>query len=193
MYRTRLALALGPALAVACIVALPACKKETTVTTPGGTVSVTEGSETVTVTGPKGEKVVVKPSADEKNQTVTVTDKKGDKIVIASKAGGVATEKELGVPLYPGAKADESGSVMIQAQQKGKTGGYGVWVFKTGDSFDKVFGFYKTKVKAARTFQMEQQGKQTGMLMITKEGLQQTVQVQRDGDQTVITISRVGG
>ena len=122
MYRTRLAPALGPALAVACIVALPACKKETTVTTPGGTVSVNEGSETVTVTGPKGEKVVVKPSADEKAQTVTVTDDKGDKIVIASKAGGVPTEKDTGGPALSGSQGRRIGQCDDPGPAKGQDG-----------------------------------------------------------------------
>jgi hypothetical protein len=106
--------------ALAAIVALAACSshKATTVTT-------TDGSATVTT------------SQDDK--TVTVQTKEGTTAV-----GQSVDASKLGAPVYPGAQANQQGSITTNTG-KGTTV---IASFKTADPFDKVYGFYKAQLPA---------------------------------------------
>ncbi len=107
------------------------------------------------------------------SKTTTVDTKEGQ-----VKVGKDAVDtSKLGAPVYPGAAAEDSGAVAMSSEK-----GSGQMVaFKTTDSFDKVYAFYKAqmpkdseKMKFAQgdssmaTFQVgDDKGPDTTSVMIT--------------------------
>jgi hypothetical protein len=105
--------------ALAAIIALVACSshKTTTVSTSNGDATVTQDAN--------GQSTTVQTQ----NGTVTV--------------GKSADPAQLGAPVYPGADANNEGTVSYT----GANGG-AMAAFKTTDDFDKVYGFYKSQLPA---------------------------------------------
>jgi hypothetical protein len=125
---------------------------KTTVLTGNGTATVTTSND---------------------NKTTTVDTKEGHMTVGKD---AVDTSK-LGAPVYPGAQAEDSGGIAMSSAK-----GSGQMVaFKTTDSFEKVYAFYKAqmpkdseKMKFAQgdssmaTFQVgDDKGPETTSVMIT--------------------------
>ena len=89
------------------------------------------GSHKASVTTSDGSTTV---STSDDGKTATVTTKEG---TVTEGAGAVDPSK-LGAPVYPGATAGEGGMQMAAT-----TGSSAVAAFSTGDSFEKVYGWYQ--------------------------------------------------
>ena len=100
------------------------CAKKDTYVGPGG--------EKVTVTKEGGKAKNVEVDTGEGKATVNIEKKK-------------ITEKELGVPVYPGAVVELTGQ--FEGNDKNKTGSLNQTMLTTTDSFEKVSAFYKTNLK----------------------------------------------
>jgi hypothetical protein len=149
------------------------CSNKKTATMPGG------GKVTVEETG-KGE------------GKVTVEGKKGEQMTMETKKNPTVTEAELGVPIYPGAEQGESGSWSMSGKEG--SGASSVYQFKTKDPYDKVFAFYKDKVKnPTQTMETTSEGKKTGLIQVASEGDKQliSVTVHEEDGETTIMVTRV--
>jgi hypothetical protein len=82
------------------------------------------------------------------------------------------TEAEAGVPIYPGAKADEN-SVLTTTNAAGQTEVMAASLW-TGDSTDKVIAWYKTKL-AGKTQYTE--------MPVTEGGVSEMIFGWKDGDK----------
>lgn len=109
-------------LALAAALVAAGCARKHTVVTPGGNVTVTENG---------GKSKTVKVDTGDGKATIEVEKK-------------TITEKELGVAVYPGATAEMSGSY---EGAPGQGEGMKQHMLTTPDDFDKVFEFYKSKLK----------------------------------------------
>ncbi len=97
-------------------------KKETTIKTPEGEVTV----------GEKGDEITIKTGEGE------VTSKLGKK---------PPSEEELGVPVYPNAEYDpEAGGGIATYQGEEEKGTFIVATYSVGSSFDEVVSWYKQKL-----------------------------------------------
>ncbi|HEY1654349.1 MAG TPA: hypothetical protein VGF86_04460 [Candidatus Tumulicola sp.] len=101
------------------IAGLTACSSHKT------TVQTSEGSATVTT------------SQDDKN--VTVSTGEG-----TTSIGERADAAKLGAPIYPGAQADQQGSISTTSDKGTST----IAAFKTADAFEKVYEYYKQQLPA---------------------------------------------
>jgi hypothetical protein len=108
-----------------CVVLVVGCSRNTShIITPGGSVDVTK---------------------DANGQSdVKVTTKDGTAEYSAKKTVDLAT---LGVPIYPGAKEKEGGSLSYSGQSNGKSSAMQSVALITSDPFDKVSDFYKDQYK----------------------------------------------
>ena len=133
---------------------------------------VTEANGTTVTTSGTGE-----------NQTVTVQSS-GGSVTAGKNAVNPAT---LGLPVYPGATADESSAVSGTSTQ-----GSGALVsLKTSDSFDKVYGWYKAHLPAnAQTMQSTSGGSSVGSFVegTSSEKLQKSVTITSSAEGTTITL-----
>src|ERR1700687_5304157 len=98
-------------LIIAALAVLPACAKKTTV------VQGTNGPVTVT--------------QDQANKVVSVQSREGKAVM----GVGAVDPATLGLPVYPGATPNESGSLAAQS----KEGSAKILTLTTSDSFDKVY------------------------------------------------------
>lgn len=127
----------------------------------------------------------------------TVTDKggQGKTVQVETREGKVTvdtekktiTEKELGVPVYPGATVEVTGGF------EGKTNDQESMhqtVLTSSDDFEKVYNFYTSHLKKIET-SMNQQGGEENMAMFTvksSQGEPITVHVMADKQKKVTRI-----
>lgn len=108
------------ALALAAGAALAACSSSKTTT-----VQTRNGAATIT-TSQGGENVTVQTSEG------------------TTSLGSHVDPSKLGVSIYPGAEADAQGIITTKEARETST----VAAFKTADSFDKVYAYYKDRLPA---------------------------------------------
>src|SRR5690348_14371693 len=83
---------------------------------------------------------------EQKGNQITIEDKEGKATI-----GNVnVSEKDLGVPVYPG--ASQQGGMAVSENSKDASGSYSTAAFTTKDSFEKVTAFYKDKVPSTAKF-----------------------------------------
>lgn len=104
------------ALALAVLATTACTSRKTTVQTSSGAATVTTSQD---------------------NKTVTVESSEGTVSV-----GQNVDQSKLGAPVYPGAQPNEQGSVTSTTDK----GSSVVAAFKTADSFDKVYEYYKQQL-----------------------------------------------
>jgi hypothetical protein len=152
---------------VAVAVLAGGCSRRKSVIVPGG------GSVTVEQKGGNTEKVVVQTG---KGTSEVSTEKR------------TVTEKELGVPVYPGS------TTVVTGNYQG-TGGSGnesmqQHVLSTPDSFDKVAAFYKSHLKNVKQSMNQSMGNQSmAMYVVTGvDGKDINVHIMEDTAKKVTTI-----
>ena len=133
---------------------------------------VVEGNGTTVTTNGTGD-----------NQTVTVQASGGT--ITAGK--NAVDPAKLGMPVYPGATADEGGSVSGTSSQ----GSGAVISLKTTDAFDKVYAWYKAHMPAdAQTMESTSGGTSVGSFVEGKstDKEQKSVTITSTSDGTTITL-----
>jgi len=133
---------------------------------------VTEANGTTVTTSGTGE-----------DQTVTVKASGGS--IIAGK--NAVDPAKIGLPVYPGAATDESGSISGTSAQ----GGSALVSLKTSDSFDKVYGWYKAHMPAnAQTMQSTSGGTSVGSFVegTSSDKEQKSVTITSSSEGTTITL-----
>jgi hypothetical protein len=174
MTRRYLLILVAAALALSAF-SLSGCGKKTkTVYTPGGKATVTE-----------------KGAGKGKTTKVEIETKEGK--VTTEHTERMPTEKDLGVPVYPGSKVESSGSWSYSG--KDDSGKYSGAMLVTNDSVDKVSAFYKSKLPAANVaFEGQIGGVKQAQIGVGQEGTQQYVWISitedKDTGKTMIAISR---
>jgi hypothetical protein len=102
----------------------------------GATLAACSSSKTTTVQTRNGAATV---TTSRNGQNVTVQTSEG-----TTSLGSHVDLSKLGVPVYPGAQADAQGTITTKEAQ----GTSVVAAFKTADSFDKVYEYYKGRLPA---------------------------------------------
>lgn len=143
----------------------------------------------VTIAGCTSHKVTeangtsVTTSGTGENQTVTVQASGGS--IIAGK--NVVDPAKVGLPVYPGATADQTGAMSATGAQES-----GALVsLKTSDSFDKVYGWYKSHMPAnAQTMESTSGGTSVGSFVeaTSSEKEQKSVTITSSSQGTTITL-----
>ncbi|HEV2878269.1 MAG TPA: hypothetical protein VGW96_01705 [Candidatus Eremiobacteraceae bacterium] len=96
------------------------------------------------------------------NDTTTVTSKEGT----ATFGKNAVDLSKLGLPVYPGASVD-TGGMNVQSNQ----GSEQIEMLTTADSFDKVYGWYKSHMPAdSEKMHMSSGGQSLAQFAIGKEG-----------------------
>jgi len=152
--RSVLALGLCALLAAA---AVTGCAKKKTISTPEGEVTVEErpgGEAKVTVEGEEG--------------TVTFEANKG------------VSEKEIGLPIYPGAKAQQTGTWSAEGQGKGAV----TAALTTSDSVEDVRAFYKKRLPNAKEVTAQTGDAHMVNLAVEEGNVKKMVQIMREKDAT---------
>jgi hypothetical protein len=164
------------ACAVLIAAAVAGCGRSKTVKTADGTATVTEKGDTTTITfeGEGGEGTF-QMEGDEGSARITTdegTFEFGSEVQVS--------EKELGIPFYPGAKAVHTG----QMTQTGEDQGEFIQVYlTTPDSVDKVKAFYQEKLPGAKTPMEMTTGDSRMVQMVVEEGdTMKSVVITRDKD-----------
>ena len=105
------------ACAVLMAAAVAGCGRKQTVTTPEGTTTVTEKGDKTTVTfeGEGGEGTF-EMKGDKAGGTITT-----DKGTLEYGSEVKVSEKEVGIPFYPGAKAAHTGKLMQTGRSRGSS------------------------------------------------------------------------
>jgi hypothetical protein len=131
----------------------------------------------------------------EANGTTVTTNGTGDNQTVTVQAsGGTIIEgknavdpSKVGLPVYPGASADESGAMSGTSAQ-----GSGTLVsLKTSDAFDKVYGWYKSHMPAnAQTMQSTSGGTSVGSFVegTSSDKEQKSVTITSSSEGTTITL-----
>lgn len=137
----------------------------------------------------------IETKGEGKDATFSIKTKEGEVKFESSKT---VTEADLGVPIYPGAKSQEGGSLMIAGGGKEKTGSWTAANFTTSDPYESVRDFYKGKAGAdAQVMETSAEGAKTSMFHLKgkdeKDKTAATVIVSRSKDkpETEIHIQRV--
>ena len=124
-------------------------------------------------------------STSQDNKTATVDTKDG-----SVKVGkDVVDPSKLGAPVYPGATAEDSGGIAMSSAK-----GSGQMVaFKTTDSFDKVYAFYKAQMpKDSEKMKFSQGGSSMATFQVGDDSGPETTTVMitaKAGEPTNILIS----
>jgi hypothetical protein len=147
------------------LVLLAGCgKKETTIKTPEGEVSVEEGEGgTVTFRGEEGE-------------------------VTYRASGEAPTEEELGAPIYPGAEYVEGSGGTVTGTNEGQEITTASGEFTTGDHIDKVISWYRGKLGAPMT---ETSSPREASWLESAENYIVSVTVAEEEGKTTITITKM--
>jgi hypothetical protein len=131
----------------------------------------------------------------EANGTTVTTNGTGDNQTVTVQAsGGTITAgknavdpAKLGLPVYPGATADESGAMSGTSAQ-----GSGALVsLKTSDSFDKVYDWYKSRLPAkTQTMESTSGGTSVGSFVegTSSDKEQKSVTITSSSEGTTITL-----
>ncbi|HYK54588.1 MAG TPA: hypothetical protein VEV38_13775 [Candidatus Eremiobacteraceae bacterium] len=133
----------------------------------------------------------------EANGTTVTTNGTGDNQTVTVQAsGGTITAgknavdpSKVGLPVYPGATADESGAMAGSNAQ----GSSALVSLKTADSFDKVYGWYKSHLPAnAQTMESTSGGTSVGSFVegTSSDKEQKSVTITTSSDGTTITLMR---
>jgi hypothetical protein len=146
------------------------CGSKRTYRTSEGQVTVTRKGEKVTVESKEGK---VEVQGDRESATITA---EGGKTTVKVNQG--ASEQEVGIPFYPGAKATQTAAVSGQ-----EAGSFTQVMLTTPDSVDQVKAFYQKQFPKAETA-MDMQSPSGRMVhMSVKEGeLQKVIQINRDNN-----------
>jgi hypothetical protein len=132
------------------------------------------------------------PAPNQGSANTSAVDQKAT--ALESKTGSVkfgassVDAAKLGVPLYPGAKATEGGGLDATTAE----GSAQILVLTTGDSFDKVYAWYKSKMPAGSEKTRTSSGDNSfASFEVVKNGAKEisTVQLSTDGGKTQIAIS----
>ena len=118
--------------------------------------------------------------------TVKMTNRRGTAII----GKGAVDEASLGLPLYPGMIASQTGGMRVVDAAGTKH----AVSLSTKDSFDKVYTWYKDHMPAgSEQLHMEQPQASIATFLIGKEGDrdQRSVQIQNDGKTTTVLLSRI--
>lgn len=151
----------------ASLVALSGCgKKETTVKTPEGEVTVEEGGEG---------KVTVRTEEGETTYETT---------------GEAPSEEELGAPIYPEAEYVPGSGGTAKGTQEGQVYAYAGGTFKTGDDFEKVLAWYKGKL--GEPMYESTSPKEASWIMGEEKDVV-TVSISEEDGETTINIVRMSG
>jgi hypothetical protein len=105
------------------------------------------------------------------------------------------SEEKLGVPIYPGARAEEgSGSFSITGEGE-KGGTFGGASFTTTDSVDKVVEFYKGRLgNKVSAFDSTSGGKHTVVLNVSSQNTWKTITIEDEGTGvTKIAVASLSG
>ncbi len=166
--------------AVLCALALFGCgkKDETTVSAPGGTVTVNKQGTEVAATGEKGTTEV---KGGDSGVTMKHTGAEG---TTTAATGSKADMSEMGLATYPGATVEDAGGA--QAAIDTPQGKQYTMALITTDSVDKVVEFYKKELQSASAMTMPDGGTISGK---TKGGDDAVVVVAKDEAKTKIGIN----
>jgi hypothetical protein len=160
---------------------LAGCKKdEVTISTPEGTMTVSEEGGKTTLKTDDG-KIEIEGGGD--SGTMTMTDEKGNKVTYTGGKG--VDPAELGVDLYPGAKIAEEQSALGKVETP--EGTTLTVILSTADSVQKVIDYYKGKLKEAKPFMTDEAGMVTGQNAAGQD-VTVTVSVDKDRKATMITM-----
>ena len=124
---------------------------------------------------------------------VSINTPKGQ-IKLNSKAD--ISEEKLGVPIYPGARAEEgSGSFSISGGEGEKGGTLGGATFTTTDSIDKVVEFYKSRLgNKVSAFDSASGGKHTVVLNVAIQNGWKMITIEDEGTGvTKIAVASLSG
>jgi zinc-ribbon domain len=119
-------------------------------------------------------------------------DPSGDNVNITTPLGNMSmgkteiTEAELGLPIYPGADADEQGSFRIGTSK----GSMGTYMFRTSDSPEQVLEFYRGKLSEKVDIITTPEGGIITSSPNENEGYMITVGRDEDNGYTVISVVR---
>ncbi|MBI3933160.1 MAG: zinc ribbon domain-containing protein [Acidobacteria bacterium] len=118
-------------------------------------------------------------------------DPSGEKVSISTPMGNLTmgktevTEAELGLPIYPGAEA-EQGSLRLGTAQ----GSLDTFVFRTSDSPQQVLAFYRSKLTETTDVVETPQGGVISSAPSDKEGYMITIGRDDSDGKTIISIIR---
>ncbi|HTX60117.1 MAG TPA: hypothetical protein VMH02_10635 [Verrucomicrobiae bacterium] len=105
-------------------------------------------------------------------QSVTVTNKEG-----TATLGGTIDPAKLGAPVYPGAQSDAAAHGSLTEQTAG--GAMVMATFKTADSFDQVYSYYKSQLPAgSEKLKMSAGGQSTAAFQVGADDAADQIQVQ---------------
>lgn len=171
--RTLTMLLAGTALVMA---AVSGCGSKRTYNTPEGEVTVTEEGSKVTIESKDGTLEV-----EHDNQSGTIRTGGGEASIEIDQG---ASEKEIGIPFYPGAKATHSATM----DQK-DTGTFKQVLLTTPDSVDDVKAFYQKKFPKALAAVDAQTAEGRMVHLALQEGAEQTmIQIMRETDKAETNI-----
>lgn len=164
------------ACAVLIAAATAGCGRSKTVKTADGTATVTEKGDTTTITfeGEGGEGTF-EMKGDEGSATITT-----DEGTFEFGSEVNASEDEVGIPFYPGAKTAHMGKM----EQTGEDQEKFIQVYlTTPDSVDKVKAFYQEKLAGAKIPMEMTTGDSRMVQMVVEEGnTMKSVVITRDND-----------
>jgi len=173
---------------VMCLVAIGllatvGCSSRRTYNTPEGKVTVDRSGSKITMESEKGK---VEVQGEKGTATITGTGDKGETTV---KINQGVSEKDLGIPLYPGAAV---GLSTVQTQEKGEAVAQAM--LTTTDSVDKVKEFYQKQFPKAETAvdMSLPTGRMVQIVQKEADG-QKSIHISRDKDakETKIVLSRI--
>lgn len=142
------------------LLAVGCSKPGTTVVTSDGSKVTSDGATTtIETTNEKGEKV--KAEMTSKEGDMTIKDANGN----TSHVGTSASDADLGVDIYPGAKKDEAGGYTME-NDKEKTMSF---TYLTTDPVDNVIKFYKEKYPKANVQEMTNNGEKVAFMNSDEE------------------------
>jgi len=114
------------------------------------------GEKKVTIEGEEGEVEIT-----EKDGEVTMTGEEGDSFTTKE-----ISEKDLGIPLYPGAKVQEGTAASVTTEGTDGTESGAIAILETKDSVSEVVAWYKSELSGKTGFvdtSMAIEGQEVGM------------------------------
>lgn len=110
-------------------------------------------------------------------------------------AHGNITEEKLGVPIYPGAKAEEGAGTVSFTGNDEKGGLFGGASFTTNDSAQKVVDFYKSKLgNKVTVLETTSEGKHSVVLNVSTPNAWKTITIEDEGNGvTKIAVASIAG
>ncbi|RMG04780.1 MAG: hypothetical protein D6726_02695 [Nitrospirae bacterium] len=150
-----------------------------------------KGKNKTNVYHTKEGKITVSESKEGDVKEMTLENKEGTATIKTAKG---EIPKDLGVPIYPGASAEEGGTLSMSGTKGGKAGGFSSTFLKTEDDIDKVIEFYKKELPDAEFYEMTTpNGKMASFALGKDTPVKTTVMLSQNTDEkgTNIHISKV--